>query len=247
MIGLLFGLLHIGVRGINVGTRIYNEHKNKQESIKHGDDFYLDRNGQTRRLCDNQLTVTVRNQHGDLIKKNPITGQVYKNIDLEKRRQYEKMMQPEKEIAIANGQDLYLFDANTLGRPHYPCLIANLCSATNNRGDQYIKGKIWKHVDSGKLYVKRSIKTFDESVTKDERDKYLTNIFESAIVYMDLSNGMIVPEIIGWDCFTKNEPSEWSRKRIMRKIDFYNKKGSDGRYLNRSNSDQWLNYNLPLE
>ena len=156
-------------------------------------------------------------------------------------------MEPVKNEAIANGEEYYLFDTNVFGRPHYPYCIKMLASPANRNGDQIIKGKIWKHVGNGKLYVKRSIKTLDESVVDEERSKYLDNVFESAIVFVDLSSGMIVPKIVGWDCLTKSEPSDWSKERIMKKIAFYNTKDSSGRFVNRWRDDQWMNFNLPIE
>lgn len=238
MIGLLFGLLHIGCSTAKGISDYHEEYESKRRAIKNGRDFYTDRNNNTVHVKDDQPYFVKRNEVGDVVEVNPYTGKTIRNISNENRIIQRNAKAHLIKNAKDNNERFVIYDRNIGGKPHNPYLIANITGDANPK----ICGVIWSDTNNGRLYVRRVIKPAYPSYIDDDKDKLFNY---SAVVNVDLSNGMISPEIVEWK-FTgllkSNDTgvSENEVKQVMDKIHYFNTRDVFGKFINRF-GDPWLN------
>ena len=246
MIGLLFGLLHIGGLTAKGVSEIKREHDSKKHAIESGSNFYTDRHGNMKHVeNDEPFMITKDWRSGDAVEVNPYTHKIVKNITQQNRMKQNEAVEKAKE----NGERYVMYDNNLNGRPHYPYYIPQIdyehgyIGYMNNSikyPDQHIEGKVWKNTTTYHLYVKREINTMCQPGSIDKNLPIPDGCYctHGAIVYMDLRDAKLCKEDVLWT--NKNTPVTKEEIDFLNAvIDSLNKTDENGRFVNRY--DIWLN------
>lgn len=141
MIGLLFGLLHLGMRFATGIDDTINESRRKNEATQKGYDFYVDRKGTKRRVTNKEpFYERWDRETGHLIEFNPYNGEVYRDVTAQAKNQYEREA---KTKAITENKRFYKYEMGGLNAGHY---------------SDKIKGCRYKDLEKpGEIYVCRII------------------------------------------------------------------------------------------
>lgn len=249
MIGLLFGLLHIGGLTAKGLSEIHEENSRKEWAIKHDSHFYMDRHGHMRHTENDQPYEITRDwKTGDVIEYDPYTGRTLKNLSRIERNKHTQEVNTRKDIARAEGKQYALYDRNDCRKPHYPNLIPFINRTDGYVGlkkvdfyyqDQEIYGAIWTDVETGGMYVRRNVLMHTkETDTKEEKNLVGAHI---PVVHLDLTNGKLDPDRVIWGRRFKDQPvTEFEKERLREEVAKLNETDEDGRFINRE-IGVWMN------
>ena len=137
MFGIYMVVLYIIARIIKAVGIKAGEVRRRNEAIKNGSSFYLDRNYTKIRVSDD-VPFEYRRIDGDLYEINPYTHHIKRNISEERRQKTEK---EQREKAIKEGKRMYEFEPrDTMAYLHFK---------------EKVEGIRYKDIETGNICVKR--------------------------------------------------------------------------------------------